>query len=258
MKDPIFKRLLSLHPKFSDLSLGRIKKLLKQIGFDERKLPTVIHIAGTNGKGSTAAILKSVLNQHGYSTHLYTTPHLVNFNERIQLNSKNISNKKLLEYLKFCEKINDGKLITFFEITTAAAFKAFQDHQADFLILEVGLGGRFDATNVIKKNKFAAVTPISVDHQDYLGNSLSQIAFEKLGILNSKSINIINKQKPQVMKFIKDQLNKRKLEAQIFNQDWTIRSDTYFSKQVKISLSKFFFLAFITSSLIRLESNIFT
>ena len=238
MKDPIFKRLLSLHPKFSDLSLGRIKKLLKRIGFDERKLPTVIHIAGTNGKGSTAAILKSIINEHGYSTHLYTTPHLVNFNERIQLNSKNISNKKLLEYLKFCEKINDGKLITFFEITTAAAFKAFQDHQADFLILEVGLGGRFDATNVIKKNKFAVVTPISIDHQDYLGNSLSQIAFEKLGILNSKSINIINKQKPQVMKFIKDQLNKRKLEAQIFNQDWTISSDTYFSKQVKISLSK--------------------
>ena len=238
MKDPIFKRLLSLHPKFSDLSLGRIKKLLKKIGFDERKLPTVIHIAGTNGKGSTAAILKSIINEHGYSTHLYTTPHLVNFNERIQLNSKNISNKKLLEYLKFCEKINNGKLITFFEITTAAAFKAFQDHQADFLILEVGLGGRFDATNVIKKSKFAVVTPISIDHQDYLGNSLSQIAFEKLGILNSKSINIINKQKPQVMKFIKDQLNKRKLEAQIFNQDWTIRSDTYFSKQVKINLSK--------------------
>ena len=238
MKDPIFKRLLSLHPKFSDLSLGRIKKLLEQIGFDEKKLPSVIHIAGTNGKGSTAAILKSIINEHGYSTHLYTTPHLVNFNERIQLNSKNISNKKLIEYLKFCEKINNGRLITFFEITTAAAFKAFQDHQADFLILEVGLGGRFDATNVIKKKKFAAITPISIDHQDYLGSSLSQIAFEKLGILNSKSINIINQQKPQVIKFIKEQLNKRKLKAQIFKHNWTIRSDTYFSKQVKINLSK--------------------
>ena len=238
MKDPIFKRLLSLHPKFSDLSLGRIKKLLKEIDFDEGKLPTVIHIAGTNGKGSTAAILKSIINEHGYSTHLYTTPHLVNFNERIQLHSKNISNKKLVKYLKFCEEINDGKLITFFEITTAAAFKVFQDHQADFLILEVGLGGRFDATNVIKKKKFAAVTPISIDHQDYLGNSLSQIAFEKIGILNPKSINNINKQKPKVMKFIKDQLNKRKLGAQIFNHEWAIRSDTYFSKQVKINLSK--------------------
>ena len=238
MKDPIFKRLLSLHPKFSDLSLGRIKKLLKQIGFDEEKLPTVIHIAGTNGKGSTAAILKSIINEHGYTTHLYTTPHLMNFNERIQLNSKNISNKKLLEYLKFCEKINDGKLITFFEITTAAAFKAFQDHQADFLILEVGLGGRFDATNVIKKKKFAAVTPISIDHQDYLGNSLLDIAFEKLGILNSKSVNFINKQKPKVMKYIRDQLKERGLKAEIFSKNWTINSNNYLCNKAKIDLSK--------------------
>ena len=129
MKDPIFQRLLQLHPKFSDLSLGRINKLLKKIRFNEKKLPKVIHIAGTNGKGSTASILKSIINQHGYSTHLYTTPHLVDFNERIQLNSKNISNKKLLEYLRYCEKKNNRNLITFFEITTAAAFKAFQDHE---------------------------------------------------------------------------------------------------------------------------------
>ena len=130
---------MELHPKFSDLSLGRIKRLLKDINFDEKKLPPIIHIGGTNGKGSTASILKSILNEHGYSTHVYTTPHLINFNERIQLNSKNISNLKLLKYLSLCEKINDGKLITFFEITTAAAFKAFQDHYANFLILEVGL-----------------------------------------------------------------------------------------------------------------------
>ena len=99
MKDPIFQRLLNLHPKFSDLSLGRIKKLLKKINFDENLLPKVIHIAGTNGKGSTAAILKSILNNHGYSTHVYSTPHLVNFNERIQLRSKDISYQKLLKYL---------------------------------------------------------------------------------------------------------------------------------------------------------------
>ena len=140
MKDPIFQRLLQLHPKFSDLSLGRINQLLKKFALMRKKLPKVIHIAGTNGKGSTASILKSIINQHGYSTHLYTTPHLVDFNERIQLNSKNISNKKLLEYLRYCEKKNNRNLITFFEITTAAAFKAFQDHEADFLILEVGLG----------------------------------------------------------------------------------------------------------------------
>ncbi len=238
MKDPIFQRLLNLHPKFSDLSLGRIKKLLKKINFDENLLPKVIHIAGTNGKGSTAAILKSILNHHDYSTHVYSTPHLVKFNERIQLRSKEISNRKLLKYLKFCEDKNEGNLITFFEITTAAAFKAFQDHKADYLILEVGLGGRFDATNILKKSKYAAITPISLDHQDYLGNSLYQIAFEKLGILNSKSTIFINRQKTNVMKFIKSQLKKRKLTANLFNTHWKIKSKFYLSDNIKISLSK--------------------
>ena len=238
MKDPIFQRLLNLHPKFSDLSLGRIKKLLKKIDFDENLLPKVIHIAGTNGKGSTAAILKSILNHHGYSTHVYSTPHLVNFNERIQLRSKDISNQKLLKYLKLCENKNQGNLITFFEITTAAAFKAFQDHKADYLILEVGLGGRFDATNILKKTKYAAITPISLDHQDYLGNSLNQIAFEKLGILNSKSIIFINRQKTNVMKFIKLQLKKRKLNAELFNNHWKIKSNFYLSDDTKVNLSK--------------------
>jgi dihydrofolate synthase/folylpolyglutamate synthase len=237
LKDPIFQRLLQLHPKFSDLSLGRINQLLKKIGFNEKKIPKVIHIAGTNGKGSTAAILKSILNHHGYSTHVYTTPHLVDFNERIQLNSKNISNKKLLEYLRYCEQKNDGKLITFFEITTAAAFKAFQDHQADFLILEVGLGGRFDATNILKLPKFAAVTPISLDHQDFLGNSLNKIAFEKLGILNQKSINFINKQKPSVMNFIHSELKRRGLRAKFFGENWKIKSNAYLSNNIKIDLS---------------------
>ena len=237
MKDPIFQRLLNLHPKFSDLSLGRIKKLLKKINFDENLLPKVIHIAGTNGKGSTAAILKSILNHHDYSTHVYSTPHLVKFNERIQLRSKEISNQKLLEYLKYCEDKNEGNLITFFEITTAAAFKAFQDHKADYLILEVGLGGRFDATNILKKSKYAAITPISLDHQDYLGNSLYQIAFEKLGILNPKSTIFINRQKTNVMKYIKSQLKKRKLNANLFNIHWKIKSNFYLSNDIRVNLS---------------------
>ena len=238
MKDPIFQRLLNLHPKFSDLSLWRIKKLLKKINFDENLLPKVIHIAGTNGKGSTAAILKSILNHHDYSTHVYSTPHLVKFNERIQLRSKEISNQKLLEYLRYCEDKNEGNLITFFEITTAAAFKAFQDHKADYLILEVGLGGRFDATNILKKSKYAAITPISLDHQDYLGNSLYQIAFEKLGILNPKSTIFINRQKTNVMKYIKSQLKKRKLTANLFNNHWKIKSNFYLSNDIRVNLSK--------------------
>ena len=238
MKDPIFQRLLNLHPKFSDLSLGRIKKLLNKIDFDESLLPEVIHIAGTNGKGSTAAILKSILNQHGYSTHVYSTPHLIKFNERIQLRSKDISKQKLIKYLKFCEIKNQGNLITFFEITTAAAFKAFQENSADYLILETGLGGRFDATNILKKPKYAAITPISLDHQDYLGNSLKQIAFEKLGILNSRSTIFINRQKSSVMKYIKSQLKKRKLTAELFNDQWKIKSDFYLSDNMKVDLSK--------------------
>ncbi len=238
MKDPIFQRLLNLHPKFTDLSLGRIKKLLKKINFDENLLPKVIHIAGTNGKGSTAAILKSILNHHNYSTHVYSTPHLVKFNERIQLRSKEISNQKLLEYLKYCEDKNEGNLITFFEITTAAAFKAFQDHKADYLILEVGLGGRFDATNILKKSKYAAITPISLDHQDYLGNSLYQIAFEKLGILNPKSTIFINRQKTNVMKYIRSQLKKRKLTANLFNNHWKIKSNFYLSNDIRVNLSR--------------------
>ena len=260
MQDPIFQRLLKLHPKFSDLSLGRIKKLLKKIDFDESLLPKVIHIAGTNGKGSTAAILKSILNHHGYSTHVYSTPHLVKFNERIQLRSKDISNQKLLKYLRYCEKINKGNLITFFEITTAAAFKAFQDHKADYLILEVGLGGRFDATNIIKKSKFAAITPISLDHQDYLGTSLNQIAFEKLGILNSRSTIVVNKQKLGVMNYIKSQLKKRKLNADIYNDEWKIRSKYYISDKAKIDISKLNLLGahqFINAGLgIHLAKNI--
>ena len=169
---------------------------------------------------------------------MYSTPHLVKFNERIQLRSKEISNQKLLEYLKYCEDKNEGNLITFFEITTAAAFKAFQDHKADYLILEVGLGGRFDATNILKKSKYAAITPISLDHQDYLGNSLYQIAFEKLGILNPKSTIFINRQKTNVMKYIKSQLKKRKLTANLFNNHWKIKSNFYLSNDIRVNLSK--------------------
>ena len=236
MKDPIFKRLLELHPKFSDLSLTRITKLLKKLKFNEKKLPKVIHIAGTNGKGSTASIIKSLLNEHNYTTHLYTTPHLVKFNERIQLYSEDISDQLLLKYLYHCEKINQKNLITYFEITTAAALMAYQDHPADFLILEVGLGGRFDATNIIKNKKYAAITPISIDHQDYLGNSLTKIAYEKLSIFNHKSINFINYQKPVVKKFAINFLRENAIQAQFAGSNWKISNHFYIDKDYKISL----------------------
>ena len=236
MKDPIFKRLLELHPKFSDLSLTRINKLLKKLDFVEKKLPQIIHIAGTNGKGSTASIIKSLLNEHGKTTHVYSTPHLVKFNERIQLYSKDISDKLLLEYLYHCEKINHKNLITYFEITTTAAFMAFQDHPADFLILEVGLGGRFDATNIIKNKKYSLITPISMDHQDYLGNSLTKIAYEKLSIINKRSVNFINYQKPIVKKFTKNFLHKKNVQAKIAGLDWKVKNNYYVDSTNKINL----------------------
>ncbi|MAV83111.1 MAG: hypothetical protein CMI90_06590 [Pelagibacteraceae bacterium] len=236
MKDPIFSRLLELHPKFSDLSLIRIKKLLKKLKFDENKLPNIIHIAGTNGKGSTASIIKSILNQHNLTTHIYTTPHLVKFNERIQLYSNNISDKLLLHYLYLCEKINDGKLITYFEITTAAALIAYQDHPADYLILEVGLGGRFDATNIISKKKYAAITPISLDHQEYLGNSLTKIAYEKLNIFNKKSINFINYQKPTVKEYADEFIKKNNIKAKKAGVDWEVKNTLYIDNKHSINL----------------------
>ena len=224
MKDPIFQRLLNLHPKFSDLSLGRIKKLLKKIDFDENLLPKVIHIAGTNGKGSTAAILKSILNHHGYSTHIYSTPHLVKFNERIQLRSKDISNQKLLKYLKLCENKNQGNLITFFEITTAAAFKAFQDHKADYLILEVGLGGRFDATNILKSNMASIITSIGLDHLDWLPENeqnVEKIIYEKTSkLLNSKII-VAKQSNKEITDCIKKTISNNNSNKFFYNENYS-------------------------------------
>jgi len=180
--DRILERLLTLHPKIIDLSLDRMNIILQRLGSPQNNLPPVIHVAGTNGKGSTIAYLRSILETAGLSVHVYTSPHLVRFAERIRLNGKIIEEDYLREALEFCEKVNEGDPITYFEITTAAAFKAFSDNPADVLILEVGLGGRLDATNVIAQPLSTVITPISHDHQQFLGNDLSGIALEKAGI----------------------------------------------------------------------------
>ena len=169
--DKILKRLLKLHPKTIDLSLGRMQDILNKLGNPEKKLPPVIHVAGTNGKGSTTAYLRSILESANLSIHVYTSPHLVRFAERIRLNGKIISENYLEEVLEACEEINAGEPITYFEITTAAAFKAFADNPADVLILEVGLGGRFDATNVVDQPLSTVITPVSLDHEYFLGNN---------------------------------------------------------------------------------------
>jgi len=183
--DQVLARLQKHHPKKIDLSLKRMHDLLAKLDHPERKLPPVIHIAGTNGKGSTIAYLRAILEAAGLSVHVYTSPHLVCFAERIRLGGKLIDENRLLEYLLDCEKINGGSPITYFEITTAIALKAFAENPADVLLLEVGLGGRLDATNVIDHPLSTIITPLSMDHQQFLGNTISAIAHEKAGIAKS-------------------------------------------------------------------------
>jgi dihydrofolate synthase / folylpolyglutamate synthase len=183
VSDAILTRLLSLHPKIIDLSLDRMHRILARLGNPERQLPPVIHIAGTNGKGSTLAFLRAIMEAAGLRVHAYTSPHLVKFHERIRLAGEFVSEDHLSALLEECERANDGDPITFFEITTAAAFLAFARQPADYLLLEVGLGGRLDATNVIAKPKACCITSIGLDHQQYLGETIELIAREKAGIL---------------------------------------------------------------------------
>lgn len=181
--DAILQRLMALHPKVIDLVLDRMHRLLAALGHPERDLPPVIHVAGTNGKGSTQAMIRAGLEAEGKRVHAYTSPHLVRFHERIRLAGELISEPALMALLDECAAANDGAPITFFEITTCAAFLAFARTPADYLLLEVGLGGRFDATNVIEKPALTVITPVSLDHQQYLGETLAEIAGEKAGIL---------------------------------------------------------------------------
>jgi dihydrofolate synthase / folylpolyglutamate synthase len=181
--DAVLARLLTLHPKKIDLGLERVHRLLKDLDHPERRLPPVIHVAGTNGKGSTCAFLRAMLEAQGLKVHVYTSPHLIEFRERIRLAGTLIGEEELAATLEECERVNDGQAITFFEITTVAAFVAFSRHKADALILEAGMGGEGDATNVIAKPRLTIITPIGLDHQEYLGSALAQIAAKKAGIV---------------------------------------------------------------------------
>ncbi|MEE8394239.1 MAG: folylpolyglutamate synthase/dihydrofolate synthase family protein [Rhodospirillales bacterium] len=174
-----------LHPKVIDLSLGRIERLLAALGNPEMNLPPVVHVAGTNGKGSLVAFLRAMMEAAGYGVHAYTSPHLVRFNERIRLNGKIVGDDVLIPLLEECEKANAGQAITYFEITTAAAMLAFSRHPGDVVLLETGLGGRLDATNVVEKPALTAITPVSHDHRHFLGETLAGVAAEKAGIIKS-------------------------------------------------------------------------
>ncbi|SME94211.1 dihydrofolate synthase / folylpolyglutamate synthase [Tistlia consotensis] len=200
--DRVLARLLALHPKVIDLSLGRIERLLARLGHPERRLPPVVHVAGTNGKGSLIAYLRAMLEADGRRVQVYTSPHLARFHERIRLAGGLISEADLTALLEECEAANGGAPITFFEITTAAAFLAFSREPADVLLLEVGLGGRLDATNVIERPLATCITPISLDHMQYLGDTLAAIAFEKAGILKPGVSGVIGPQPPVVLETI--------------------------------------------------------
>ena len=186
--------MFDLHPKLIDFDLKRLKDLMDKFNNPQNTLNNVIHLAGTNGKGSSAAFLKEILEAHDLSVNIYTSPHLINFNERIRINKKLISNKNLINILEEVELKNNFNPITFFEITTAAAFIAFKRFPADFNIFETGLGGRLDATNIIENKRLTIITKIGFDHEEFLGNNIQKIAKEKAGILRKDIPVIIAKQ----------------------------------------------------------------
>ena len=233
--DKLLIQLMNLHPKYIDLSLDRIKTLLNKLDNPHLNLPPIIHLAGTNGKGSTLSYIKNILNFNGYSINAYISPHLTNFNERIILNNKNVSTKKLLNCLRYVKLVNKNKPITFFEITTAAAFLLFAKTKADFLLLETGLGGRLDATNVIPKSLVSIITPISYDHEDFLGNSINKITSEKLGIIKKNNIIVIGKQKNEVNKFIKKKIKNKKYKF-FYNKNYGISN--MFKKKFEFFFNK--------------------
>jgi len=179
----VLARLTQLHPKKIDLSLARIERLLAALGDPQDQLPPAVHVAGTNGKGSTVATMRACLEAAGYRAHVFTSPHLVRFNERIRVAGKLIQDDALVALLDECERANAGQPITFFEVATCAAFLAFSRTPADIALLEVGLGGRLDTTNIVRRPAVTAITPVSLDHQAFLGPTVAAIAGEKAGIL---------------------------------------------------------------------------
>jgi dihydrofolate synthase/folylpolyglutamate synthase len=223
--EPIVTRLLGLHPKLIDLTLDRMWRILDALGHPQRSLPPVIHVAGTNGKGSTVAFMRAILEAAGLQVHVYTSPHLVRFNERFRLGAvgggRLASDAELAEALSECERANAGAPITVFEITTAAGLLLFARHPADILLLEVGLGGRLDATNVIEQPLATVVTPVSLDHAEFLGDTVAAIAAEKAGIFKPNVPAIVAAQPREALAVIERQAARLRAAIRIAGEDWT-------------------------------------
>jgi dihydrofolate synthase / folylpolyglutamate synthase len=220
--DLVLERLTKLHPKIIDLSLDRVWRLLEKIGNPERQLPPVVHVAGTNGKGSVIAYLRAILEAAGKRVHVYTSPHLVRFHERIRLNGRLISEADLLRLLEDCEAANGGTPITFFEITTCAAFLAFARMPADILLMEVGLGGRLDATNVVERPLLTVQMPISYDHMQFLGHTLAAIAGEKAGIMKRGTPVVVAPQPPDAAAVFDAKARELNCEQHRFGHEWHV------------------------------------
>jgi dihydrofolate synthase/folylpolyglutamate synthase len=229
--DSTVARLTTLHPKLIDLTLDRMWRILAALGDPQRQLPPVVHVAGTNGKGSTIAFMRAILEAAGLAVHVYTSPHLVRFNERFRLGGKSrngsdgegrlASDAELADVLEECERVNAGAPITVFEITTAAGLLLFARHPADVLLLEVGLGGRLDATNVIDRPLASVITPVSLDHAEHLGHSVGEIAGEKAGILKAGVPAIVAAQPREALAVIERQAARVKAPIRIAGEDWT-------------------------------------
>jgi dihydrofolate synthase/folylpolyglutamate synthase len=202
------------------LSLGRVEQLLARLDHPERRLPPVIHVAGTNGKGSVIAFLRAMLEAAGHRVHVYTSPHLVRFHERIRLAGQLIDEAELVALLEECEAANGGEPITYFEITTVAALLAFARHPADVVLLETGLGGRLDATNVVARPRLAVITPVSIDHVQYLGQTVADIAFEKAGILKPGVETVVAPQMADALAVIERQAAKVGAPLRRGGADW--------------------------------------
>jgi dihydrofolate synthase/folylpolyglutamate synthase len=218
--DAILQRMMALHPKVIDLTLDRVWRLLAALGHPERDLPPVVHIAGTNGKGSTQAMIRAGMEAEGKRVHAYTSPHLARFHERIRLAGRLIDEDALSAVLDECYSANGGAPITYFEITTCAAFLAFARMPADYCLLEVGLGGRLDATNVVDHPALCVITPVSLDHQQFLGDTVALIAGEKAGILKRGVPCIVGPQMDEGMAAIEYRAQRLSAPLIAQGQDW--------------------------------------
>lgn len=223
--DAILERLMALHPKLIDLTLGRMHRLLAALDHPERALPPVIHVAGTNGKGSTIAMIRAGLEASGKRVHVYTSPHLARFHERIRLAGALIDEPALAAVLKECEAANGKEPITYFEITTCAALLAFSRAPADYCLLEVGLGGRLDATNVVADPALTVITPVSIDHQQFLGDTLAEIAGEKAGILKPGAPCVVGPQDEAARDVIETRAARLGAPLLMHGQDWHISEE---------------------------------